>query len=94
VHFQVFETDVLRGISNVVGSSHDETITGNEKDNIIDGGLGNDTLIGGGGNDTVAIKATMMFLLWGMNLRSSFLALAAVMTSISGEGLPRVVRKS
>jgi Ca2+-binding RTX toxin-like protein len=57
VHFQVFETDVLRGISNVVGSSHDETITGNEKDNIIDGGLGNDTLIGGGGNDTVSYQS-------------------------------------
>jgi Ca2+-binding RTX toxin-like protein len=57
IHFQVFETDTLRGIANVVGSSHDETITGNEQDNIIDGGLGNDTLIGGGGNDTVSYQS-------------------------------------
>jgi Ca2+-binding RTX toxin-like protein len=57
VQSQVFESDVLRGIANVIGSSHDETITGNEKDNIIDGGLGNDTLIGGGGNDTASYES-------------------------------------
>jgi Ca2+-binding RTX toxin-like protein len=57
----IVETDVLRSIENVSGSSHSDTITGNEQDNVLDGrggndaldgGLGNDTLIGGGGNDT------------------------------------------
>jgi len=52
--FQTVETDVLRGIQNVVGSNHDETINGNEQNNVLDGGFGNDTLIGGGGNDTVS----------------------------------------
>jgi Ca2+-binding RTX toxin-like protein len=55
------ETDILRGIQNISGSSHDDTINGNEGDNLldgrggndaIDGGLGNDILIGGLGNDT------------------------------------------
>jgi Ca2+-binding RTX toxin-like protein len=53
---QVVETDVLRSIEKVNGSSHSEIITGNEQDNtlagnggndIIDGGLGNDFIIGG-----------------------------------------------
>ena len=59
------ETDILRGIENVTGSSlsDGDTITGNEQDNVLDGrggndtldgGLGNDTLIGGDGNDTVS----------------------------------------
>jgi Ca2+-binding RTX toxin-like protein len=56
------ETDTLRGIENVQGSNHADTITGNEQanvidgrggDDILDGGLGNDTLIGGDGRDTV-----------------------------------------
>jgi hypothetical protein len=44
----IVETDLLRGIENVIGSSLNETISGNEQNNILDGGLGNDTLIGGG----------------------------------------------
>src|SRR3984893_4649397 len=51
--FQVVEADVLRGIENVIGSNHSETINGNEKDNTLDGGLGDDIIIGGGGSDTV-----------------------------------------
>jgi Ca2+-binding RTX toxin-like protein len=63
---QIVETDVLRSIENVIGSSRAETITGNELANridggggsdVIDGGLGNDTLIGGGGTDTVSFAS-------------------------------------
>jgi Ca2+-binding RTX toxin-like protein len=48
------ESDVLRGIENVIGSRLNETITGNEQENVLDGGLGNDTLIGGNGIDTAS----------------------------------------
>jgi Ca2+-binding RTX toxin-like protein len=47
------EADILRGIENVIGSSHDDTINGNEQDNVLDGRGGNDTLDGGLGNDTL-----------------------------------------
>ena len=47
----IVETDVLRGIANVTGSSRPETITGNELANTIDGGGGNDVIDGGLGND-------------------------------------------
>jgi Ca2+-binding RTX toxin-like protein len=50
---QVVETDVLRGIESLVGTSHHEIITGNEQDNTLSGRGGNDLLAGGGGNDTV-----------------------------------------
>jgi Ca2+-binding RTX toxin-like protein len=50
---QVVETDVLRGIESLVGTSHHEIITGNEQDNTLSGLRGNDLLTGGGGNDTV-----------------------------------------
>jgi Ca2+-binding RTX toxin-like protein len=62
---QVVETDVLRGIENVVGGSHSEIIIGNEQNNtlagnggddIIDGGLGNDVIIGG--NPLGAVTST------------------------------------
>jgi Ca2+-binding RTX toxin-like protein len=62
---QVVETDVLRGIENVIGGSHSEIIIGNEQDNtlvgnggddIIDGGLGNDVIIGG--NPVGAVTST------------------------------------
>jgi Ca2+-binding RTX toxin-like protein len=53
VQFQTVETDVLRGIQNITGSNHNETIIGNEQDNVLDGRGGNDILIGGGGNDTL-----------------------------------------
>jgi Ca2+-binding RTX toxin-like protein len=49
----VVETDILRGIENVKGSSHSDTITGNEQDNVLDGRDGNDRLDGGFGNDTL-----------------------------------------
>jgi Ca2+-binding RTX toxin-like protein len=51
--FQVVETDVLRGIENVTGSNHSETIIGNEQNNVLDGRGGNDILDGGLGNDTL-----------------------------------------
>jgi Ca2+-binding RTX toxin-like protein len=53
VQFQTVETDILRGIQNVTGSNHNETIIGNEQANVLDGRGGNDTLKGGGGNDTL-----------------------------------------
>jgi Ca2+-binding RTX toxin-like protein len=53
----VVETDALRGIENITGSSLVETITGNELSNVIDGGLGNDTLNGGDGVDTVSFAS-------------------------------------
>jgi Ca2+-binding RTX toxin-like protein len=58
----IVETDVLRDITNVTGSSRAETITGNELANtidgrggndMIDGGLNNDVIDGGLGNDTL-----------------------------------------
>jgi Ca2+-binding RTX toxin-like protein len=50
--FQVVESDVLRGITNVTGSNRSETINGNEQENILAGRGGNDTINGGLGNDT------------------------------------------
>jgi Ca2+-binding RTX toxin-like protein len=48
----VIETDVLRGIANVIGSNRAETINGNEQDNVMAGRGGNDTINGRAGNDT------------------------------------------
>jgi len=46
------ETDTLRGIENIGGTSGNDTITGNSLDNILTGGSGGaDVLSGGGGND-------------------------------------------
>ena len=46
------ETDTLRSIENIGGTSGDDTITGNSQDNILAGGSGGrDVLTGGGGND-------------------------------------------
>jgi Ca2+-binding RTX toxin-like protein len=50
---QVVETDVLRGIERVSGSSHPEIIIGNEQDNVLSGNDGNDTLAGRGGDDLI-----------------------------------------
>jgi Ca2+-binding RTX toxin-like protein len=77
------ETDILRGIENVTGTSlsDGDTITGNEQNNVLDGrggndrldgGLGNDTLIGGDGNDTVSYASHN-----GVNLQGGvFIAIA------------------
>jgi len=48
----VAESDVLRGIENVIGSNRAETINGNEQDNKLAGSGGDDTINGGAGNDT------------------------------------------
>ena len=46
------ETDTLRSIENIGGTSGNDTITGNGQDNILTGGSGGtDTLSGGDGND-------------------------------------------
>ena len=47
--------DVLSGIENLVGSSHNDRLTGNANANRLDGGAGKDTLTGGGGNDVFGI---------------------------------------
>ena len=46
------ETDILRGIENVNGSSHDDTINGNDQANVLSGRGGNDVINGGADNDT------------------------------------------
>lgn len=51
--FRVVETDTLRGIENVLGTSARDTITGNGANNLLDGRSGNDVLSGGGGADTI-----------------------------------------
>jgi hypothetical protein len=46
------ETDTLRSIENIGGTSGNDTITGNSLDNVLTGGLGGaDNLSGGDGND-------------------------------------------
>ena len=51
------ETDILRGIENVTGSSHGDNITGNDQANVLDdGGAGSpDTLQGLKGDDTYVV---------------------------------------
>ena len=46
-------TDALYNIQNVIGSSHNDTITGDSNDNLISGGAGNNTLDGGSGTNTL-----------------------------------------
>ena len=46
------ETDTLRSIENIVGTTGNDTLTGNSLDNLLSGGTGGaDTLSGGAGND-------------------------------------------
>jgi Ca2+-binding RTX toxin-like protein len=45
--------DVLISIENLIGSSHNDTLTGDSGDNRLEGGGGDDTLIGGAGADTL-----------------------------------------
>jgi Ca2+-binding RTX toxin-like protein len=68
---QIVETDALRGIENVFGSSHSENIIGNEQDNILagrggndlfDGGLGNDVIIGGNAQGAVTSIDTVSYV--------------------------------
>ena len=50
--------DDLLGISNIIGSSLNDTLVGNAGDNVIDGGAGADFIIGGGGSDTVSYASS------------------------------------
>ena len=51
--------DILSGISNIVGSVGNDSLTGDSNNNIIEGGRGNDIINGGAGNDTVSyVNAT------------------------------------
>ena len=45
------EGDVLRNIENLIGSTHDDTLTGDAGPNKIEGHEGDDTIYGLGGND-------------------------------------------
>ena len=45
------------GITDVIGSAFDNTITGNARDDVFTVGGGNDTITGGGGNDTYIFDA-------------------------------------
>ncbi len=45
-------TDTLVGISNLIGSAHNDILTGDANRNQLEGGNGDDTLIGGGGEDS------------------------------------------
>ncbi len=47
------EGDVLSGIENLTGSTHDDHLTGDGGANLLDGGAGDDTLAGAGGADTL-----------------------------------------
>jgi serralysin len=47
-------SDRLIGISNIIGSSHNDYLLGNASNNVLEGGGGSDTIIGGGGSDTVS----------------------------------------
>jgi Ca2+-binding RTX toxin-like protein len=49
--------DVLTGVENLYGSSHDDQLTGNEARNVIGGELGNDTINGNGGDDSLSGEA-------------------------------------
>ncbi len=42
----------VRGVEDVKGSNHNDTITGDGNDNVLEGWGGDDNLSGGGGNDT------------------------------------------
>src|SRR5450631_93919 len=46
--------DTLSGVSNLIGSAYNDTLTGDANANVLSGGAGNDTLDGGAGNDTLA----------------------------------------
>lgn len=46
-------SDLLRGITDIIGSDYDDAITGDNDDNELSGGQGNDNLVGGLGNDTL-----------------------------------------
>ena len=45
---------ILGGVTRVIGSNFNDTITGDGNNNVIEGLGGNDALDGGGGNDTVS----------------------------------------
>ena len=48
--------DTLRGIENLIGSEHDDTLKGNGNENRLEGGAGDDTLTGGDGSDTFVVQ--------------------------------------
>jgi Ca2+-binding RTX toxin-like protein len=48
--------DTFTGVSRVLGSNSNDTITGDGNNNVIEGLFGNDILDGGGGNDTVSYQ--------------------------------------
>jgi Ca2+-binding RTX toxin-like protein len=51
------DTDTLKGIAKVIGSSFDDTLVGDKRANTLRGGPGRDTIDAGGGNDIVLWNA-------------------------------------
>ena len=49
--------DTLLNFENILGSSHNDTLTGNSLDNVMNGGAGADTLVGGLGNDIYMVDS-------------------------------------
>jgi uncharacterized delta-60 repeat protein len=54
----LFPTETLIGIENLMGTANGDTLTGDGFANILTGGLGLDTLIGGDGNDTYNVESS------------------------------------
>jgi Ca2+-binding RTX toxin-like protein len=61
-------SDTLIGISNLIGSSYNDTLTGNSGNNVLEGGPGNDTLIGNGGMDLASYADATSGVTVNMNL--------------------------
>ncbi|NJR13434.1 MAG: hypothetical protein HC779_03265 [Phyllobacteriaceae bacterium] len=53
------DNDVLSGIENLIGSSHDDRLLGDGDDNILEGGAGADIIRGNGGNDTASYSRSV-----------------------------------
>jgi Ca2+-binding RTX toxin-like protein len=60
--------DTLIDISNLIGSSYNDTLTGNSGNNVLEGGPGDDTLIGNGGMDLASYADATSGVTVNMNL--------------------------
>ncbi|MBV5340237.1 MAG: hypothetical protein J0665_11885 [Deltaproteobacteria bacterium] len=52
-------TDSLTGFANVIGSTHNDSLTGDGTANLFNGGAGADSFLGGGGLDTVSYTTSI-----------------------------------
>ena len=80
--------DTLSGISDVNGSTFNDTLTGDAGDNTLDGGAGNDQLFGLDGNDTLIGGAGADVLNGGngYDIASYSTATSGVIVTIAGGG--------